>query len=234
MKNRLTVLVLISCVVMLSGCIESGSYSEPRHYIPYDDWHDPVYVNYGDDVNEDIKEVCWEFLQYMPTYMRGEVDCSDMAVYLWNKLQEKGVKTVLVVGSIDGEYTPFNECDHIWLQCRTPTGCITIEPTTPAIIYSNGYATFRTESEVDELMVTNSERFQNDFFEVYDEMYPGAPSNIRELAMEIWIQSPEVMERHREYHKYRFIEDSSKFDKYSYGFRYAKPSDLRADVGDRW
>ena len=253
MKNRLTVLVLISCVVMLSGCIESDSspgpevrYTivketptpvQPRHCIPYDERHDPVYVNYGDDVDDHIEEVCSEFVEYMPVYMRGEVDCSDMAVYLWNKLQERGVKTILVLGSTDGEYTPFGECDHVWLRCLTPDAGYTIEPTTPAIIYNNGITTFRTSEEVDELMVSYTQKSRSNFLKLYDEMYPGAPSDLRELACEIWLECPESVEKHDmaiEHYKCRFIEDSSKTDKYSYGFYYAKPSDLRADVGDRW
>ena len=142
---------------------------------------DPVYVNYNDDVDKDIKDACWEFSQYMPAYMEDEVDCDDMAVYLWNKLQEKGVKTILVVGMLDGEYTPFNKCNHVWLRCMTPDGGITIEPTIPAVIYSNGYYTFSSG-----------------------------------------------------YYKSHFNEDPNMDYKYHYGFYYAKPSDMRADLGDRW
>jgi hypothetical protein len=89
--------------------------------------------------------------------MQGETDCSDMAVYLWNMLQKKGVKTLLVIGTPDGEHTPFADCDHVWLACNTPDGLIGIEPTVPMVIYSNYVYTFRTSEEVDECI-------ENDLF----------------------------------------------------------------------
>ena len=157
----------------------STSNTGPLHAIISGGLDDPMYVNYNDDVDKDIKEVCLEFSQYMPTYMEGETDCDDMAVYLWNKLQEKGVKTLLVVGRVGDKNPPFNECDHAWLVCQSPSGSIAIEPTIPAMIYNNGYLIFRNS-------------------------------------------------------KSSFTEDPTMYDKYRYGVYYAKPSDMRADLGDRW
>lgn len=259
--NIMIVAVMLSViVVLLSGCIESDSSPEPEvryvyvketptpvqtpvptpqltpkpfHNIPYDKLDDPMYVNYNDDVDDHIEEVCSEFAEYMPVYMRSEVDCSDMAVYLWNKLQEAGVKTLLVAGTTDGEYTPFDECDHVWLQCRTPTGIITIEPTMPATIYRNTYITFRTEEEVEEILTESldvaykearsrtpmltDEEFDDHWEETMDDDY------MRELQTEM-----------EESYRYQSNVKPDDFSDYSYGFHYAKPSDLRADVGDRW
>lgn len=235
------VIYMLVIAVVLTGCIESDTHAEPEvryiyvketptptptptpepnlfHYIPHDELDDPVYENYDDNVNEHIKEVCSEFAEYMPAYMGGEVDCNDMAVYLWNKLQERGIKTVLVLGSTDGEYTSFGECNHVWLRCLTPNAGYTIEATTPAIIYSNGYRTFRTSDEI-EVLVAEDMR----------ERKASLPSGF-EYAMD----EETYEKRVRESYKSRFIEDTTKTDKYSYGFYYAKPSDLRADLGDRW
>ena len=195
----------------------STSNTGPLHAIQ-GEIDDPVYMNYNDDVEGDINDVCYEFLQYMPTYMEGETDCDDMAVYLWNKLQEKGVKTLLVVGSDDGKNTPFNECDHAWLQCRTPTGGITIEPTIPAVIFSNGYRTFSTPAEIDAFVANYlRENLSCSPREVVDAM-----------------NDEEKMKEVHETLKSTFIEDPTMSDKYRYGFVYTKPSDMRADIGDRW
>lgn len=257
-KTTATVIaVMLSItVIVLSGCIESGSSpepetryvyleatptpvqtpiptSQPRHCIPFDERDDPMYVNYNDDIQDDINEVCSEFAEYMPIYIRGEVDCSDMAVYLWNKLQESGVKTLLVAGTTDGEFTPFDECDHVWLSCRTPTGSITIEPTMPAVIYSNKYITFRTEEEVEELLTDSLDR-------AYKESRIKSPGFTDEGFDDHWeecMDTEDMRELKRsleENFRYQSNEKPDDFPDYSYGFHYAKPSDLRADVGDRW
>ena len=192
--------------------------TEPLHAIISGGLDDPVYMNYNDDVEGDIEEVCLEYAQYMPAYMEGETDCDDMAVYLWNKLQEKGVKTLLVVGRADGKKTPFGECDHAWLYCPTFTGGVTIEPTMPAMIYSNGYRIFSTPAEIDAL-VTNYLR----------ENLSYSPALIAEV-----MNDDEIMKEVYEALKSTFIEDPTMSEEYRYGFFYAKPSDVGVDIGDRW
>ena len=250
---RMKIIIVISLLigaVWLSGCVETDSHPEPvvkyvyvketpipkpkptpiptstststsstgpLHAIVNGEQDDPVYMNYNSNVEEDIKEVCSEFSQYMPTYMEDEVDCDDMAVFLWNKLQEKGVKTFIVVGRVDGEETPFSMCDHAWLVCQTPGGSMVIEPTLPAVIYSNGYLVFSSPAKIEEIL---NEGVQE--------------GNISREEYEYIMNNEDVKKEIFERYKSTFVEDPTIFDRYRYGFYYAKPSDMRADIGDRW
>jgi len=155
--------------------------------------------------------------------MQGETDCNDMAVYLWNLLQKSGVKTLLVIGTPDGEYTPFADCDHAWLACNTPDGYIHIEPTAPMVIYGNYVYTFRTSEEIDEDMAEVTKVLEESGRDsVYKLMSPEG----QEAALTTIRSDLRYIRRERP-------SDYSDFD-YRQGYYYAKPSDLRKDIGERW
>lgn len=199
----------------------------------------PIYINYNADVTEEaIADVCSEYKDSL-VYMQGETDCNDMAVYLWNMLQKRGVKTLLVIGTPDGEYTPFADCDHAWLVCKTPDGAICIEPTVPMVICSSCVYTFRTSEEVDEYMVKALEESKQDSIRDIREECPYLTEEEIETAHEKVLSSEEgraMLAALRSSARYIIRErpgDHSDFD-YRQGYYYAKPSDLRKDIGERW
>jgi len=207
----------------------------PEYNLQKSERDTPIYINYNVDVAEEaIMDVCSEYKDSL-VYIQGETDCNDMAIYLWNMLQKRGVKTLLVIGTPDGKYTPFADCDHAWLSCDTPDGYIYIEPTVPMVIYGNRVHTFRTQDEIDAYMENWEE-------ESYRENRDDRPHLSDEEFDTIWrsvTSSEEDQERRRKLRSgLRYIRserpgDYSDFD-YRQGYYYAKPSDLRKDIGDRW
>ena len=208
----------------------------PEYNLRGSELDSPTYINYNVDVTyvEAIMDVCSEYKDSL-VYIQGETDCNDMAVYLWNMLQKSGVKTLLVIGTPDGEYTPFADCDHAWLVCKAPDATICIEPTVPMVICSSCVYTFRTQDEIDAYM----ERFDE---ESYREIRDDYPYLSDEEFDEIWrssISSEEYREMRSKFRSgLRYIQserpgDYSDFD-YRQGYYYAKPSDLRKDIGERW
>jgi hypothetical protein len=211
----------------------------PEYNLQKSERDTPIYINYNVDVTvEAIREVCSEYKDSL-VYMQGETDCNDMAVYLWNMLQKKGVKTLLVIGTSDGEHTPFADCDHAWLACDTPDGYIYIEPTVPMVICSNCVYTFRTSEEVDEYMIKTLEESKQDLIRDIREEYPHLTEEEIETTYEILLSSEKGQARLvalRSSARYIIRErpgDYSDFD-YRQGYYYAKPSDMRKDIGERW
>jgi len=211
----------------------------PEYNLQKSERDTPIYINYNVDAAEEaIIDVCSEYKDSL-VYMQGETDCNDMAVYLWNMLQKRGVKTLLVIGTPDGEYTPFADCDHAWLACNTPDGNIHIEPTVPMVIYSNCVYTFRTSEEVDEYMVNILEESKQDLIRDIREEYSYLTEEEIETAHEKVLSSEEgqamlaALRSGAWYINHERPGDYSDFD-YRQGYYYAKPSDMRKDIGERW
>lgn len=55
-------------------------------------------------------------------YIPGKKDCNDMAVDLWQELNDKGIKSIIVVGNIGKSYETFVECNHAWLMVYSGEG----------------------------------------------------------------------------------------------------------------
>ncbi|MHC1623036.1 MAG: hypothetical protein ACXQTR_00400 [Candidatus Methanospirareceae archaeon] len=207
----------------------------PEYNLQKSERDTPIYINYNvDAAEESITDVCSEYKDSL-VYMQGETDCNDMAVYLWNMLQKRGVKTLLVLGTTDGEYTPFADCNHVWLACDTPDGYIHIEPTVPMAIYSNCVHTFRTQDEIDAYM----ESWEEESYRKSRDDYPYLSDEEFDTIWRSVISSEEDQELRRKLISgLRYIRserpgDYSDFD-YRQGYYYAKPSDLRKDLGERW
>lgn len=103
-------------------------------------------------------------------YIRGETDCNDMAIDIWNMLCARGVTSIIAIGNFNKEKATFLECRHAWLVvCYRSGPLFAIEPT----------------------------------------------------SGEAYLLLPETC-------------PEPKRRQYERGFFYAKPSDLRADLGERW
>lgn len=70
------------------------------------------------------------------TYMKGEFDCDDMAVDLWNILRTKGIKSVIAIGNLEKSGESLSEANHAWLYVFNADGKVFyLEPTTGKVIY---------------------------------------------------------------------------------------------------
>ncbi len=55
-------------------------------------------------------------------YVFGETDCNDMAVDAWQKLIDKEIISLIVVGNLEKSYETFRECNHAWLMVYSGKG----------------------------------------------------------------------------------------------------------------
>ena len=55
-------------------------------------------------------------------YVYGETDCNDMAVDVWQKLLDKEIISLIVVGNLEKSYESFLECNHAWLMVYSGKG----------------------------------------------------------------------------------------------------------------
>ncbi|MBM3119291.1 MAG: zinc ribbon domain-containing protein [Chloroflexi bacterium] len=147
--------------------------SAPSHNLyPTDIIKNPRYWNSDWDVVKLFKTIYYENKSYYANhqYIKGEFDCNDMAVGIWNTLYKKKIVSVIVAGNLELDNESFAECNHVWL-----------------LVFYRGAAggvIFIVET-------TNGETY--------------------------FINSPE-----------------SEFLKYLHGYYYLSPSDLRADIKERW
>lgn len=49
-------------------------------------------------------------------YIKGQTDCNDMAIDIWNMLQAAGIVSIIVVGNLDLDDYTFAQCNHVWLR----------------------------------------------------------------------------------------------------------------------
>ena len=229
---------VVGFALLFSGddvTVTETTHIRPEYNLQKSERDTPTYINYNVDAAEEaIMDVCSEYKDSL-VYMRGETDCNDMAIYLWNMLQKEGVKTLLVAGTPDGEHTPFADCDHAWLACDTPDGYIYIEPTIPMVIYSNYGYTFRTQDEIDAYI----ESLEEESYRKSRDDYPYFSDEEFDTIWRLATNSEEDEEwrskiRSDAWHiKHERPGDYSDFD-YRQGYYYAKPSDMRKDIGERW
>ncbi|MFA5064946.1 MAG: zinc ribbon domain-containing protein [Dehalococcoidia bacterium] len=111
------------------------------------------------------------------TYIKGETDCNDMAIDIWNMLQTQGIVSIIVAGNVDdpAPLTSLNQCNHAFL-----------------LIFNLGEGESTPRAFF--LEPTNGQCYFSEDFE-------------RNPQLKLYL--------------YR-------------GFYYTKPSDLKADLQDRW
>lgn len=75
------------------------------------------------------------------TYIKGETDCNDMAIDIWNILQTEGIVSIIVIGTLDKDGKTIADCNHAWLMINMlykgdskPSGFV-LEPTNGEIYF---------------------------------------------------------------------------------------------------
>jgi hypothetical protein len=49
------------------------------------------------------------------TYIKGQTDCNDMTVDIWNMLKTAGIASIIVAGNLEFDNYTFAQCNHSWL-----------------------------------------------------------------------------------------------------------------------
>jgi len=92
-----------------------------RHDVPLKEIvNNPAYWNMAwQEKHAEMQGVCRRInQQYLTThtYIKGETDCNDMAIDIWNMLQTEGITSILVAGNIDIPNPTFAQCNHTFLE----------------------------------------------------------------------------------------------------------------------
>lgn len=145
----------------------------PTHNLENSELHNPTYWNTtwtgsAYELQKKVKLINAQYFQ-THTYIKGETDCNDMAVDIWNMLLTEGIRSIIVIGNLDKNAESFAECNHAWI-----------------IIPNKGGSYFALEP-------TNGKCYSK-----------------------------------------RHIRDNPRLKQYWEGFFYKLPSDLRADIKERW
>ena len=126
--------LLLYILMPLAGCtsIEDETNSplltgSENQYIPLADLGDAspywntVWLGHSSELYREILALTTGYFQ-THEYVFKESDCNDMAVDVWQKLIDKDIISLIVVGNLEKSYETFLECNHAWLMVYSSEG----------------------------------------------------------------------------------------------------------------
>lgn len=109
------------------------------------------------DLQKTAQEVNAAYYQWH-YYIKGQTDCNDMAVDIWDMLRKRGILSLIAYGNIEMNDEPWSQCNHVWIVILNSSGkAFALEPT-------NGQLYFKGDA--------NSKQYMENF------LY-GLPSDLR-------------------------------------------------------
>jgi hypothetical protein len=137
MTVRITVSVILLLSLLLAGCSGAGTslhHQVQTSYILAADLGDAEeYWNVG--WQGQSAELYGRVRAYVDDYSRthdyvfGESDCNDMALEIWNDLNNQGILSLIVVGNLEMSRESFEECNHAWLMVYSGEGAaVALDP----------------------------------------------------------------------------------------------------------
>jgi hypothetical protein len=118
---------LASCTSTEDETNSSVLTGSENHYIPSADLGDAfrywntTWLGYSSELYDEIIALTTSYFQ-THKYVFGESDCNDMAVDVWQKLVDKEIISLIVVGNLEKSYETFLECNHAWLLVYSSEG----------------------------------------------------------------------------------------------------------------
>ena len=126
--------LLLVLIISIAGCTstEVGTDSPAltgfeNHYILLADLRDAspywntAWFGHSSELYDEMITLTASYFQ-THKYVFGESDCNDMAVDVWQKLIDKEIKSLIVVGNLEKSYETFLECNHAWLMVYSSKG----------------------------------------------------------------------------------------------------------------
>lgn len=145
--NMIIILLLLIVSHTLTGCIHTddttiaGTLNDYEiHYIPLANIGD-AYQYWNTDWSRRSLELYDEIITLTRTYLKtqkyifGENDCNDMAVDLWERLNDNGIISLIAVGNLMKSDETFLECNHAWLVVYNAEGSAMIIDAASAKLY---------------------------------------------------------------------------------------------------
>lgn len=97
------------------------------------------------DLQKTAKDVNAAYYQWH-YYIKGQTDCNDMAVDIWDMLKKKGVISLIAFGNIEMDNEPWSQCNHVWIVILNSSGkAFALEPT-------NGQLYFKGDANAKQYM----------------------------------------------------------------------------------
>ena len=118
---------LASCTGMEDETDSPVLTGSENHYIPLADlgnasrYWNTTWLGYSSELYDEILALTTNYFQ-THKYVFGESDCNDMAVDVWQKLIDKEIISLIVVGNLEKSYETFLECNHAWLMVYSGEG----------------------------------------------------------------------------------------------------------------
>lgn len=118
---------LVSCTTTKDETDSPVLTGSENHYIPLADLGDAS-PYWNTSWLERSSELYYEIIRLTTSYFQtnkyvfGKSDCNDMAVDVWQKLIDKEIKSLIVVGNLEKSYETFLECNHAWLMVYSSKG----------------------------------------------------------------------------------------------------------------
>ena len=118
---------LASCTGMEDETDSPVLTGSENHYIPLADlgnasrYWNTTWLGYSSELYDEILALTTNYFQ-THKYVFGESDCNDMAVDVWQKLIDKEIISLIVVGNLEKSYETFLECNHAWLMVYSSEG----------------------------------------------------------------------------------------------------------------
>lgn len=149
-----TIFILISIIVLLSGCIDSKNEVEVIQNTAFSNTdEEPTPTEKAITEFEINLEICEQIAkEYYDThiYLYNNVyDCDDMACDVWNELKLVGIESTIIAGNLDEDiYNTKDETllsqieliNHVWILAEIEPGVLfPIECTTGKCIYPTEY-----------------------------------------------------------------------------------------------
>ena len=141
--RSLVPLVLILPMLAAAGCSSTESIvpdsatgaGKVTRSIPMEDLGDAV-AYWNTDWKGQARQLYQEIQainrQYFQThrYVPWQTDCNDMAVDVWDRLNSRGIVSLIVVGNLELSHEAFADCNHAWLMVYSGEGSsAAVEPT---------------------------------------------------------------------------------------------------------
>jgi len=120
-------LFLASCADIENKASSATIASSETHYIPLADLGDAslywntVWLGRSSELYDEIITLTTSYFK-IHKYVYRESDCNDMAIDIWQKLVDRNIKSLIVVGNLEKSYETFLECNHAWLMVYSSEG----------------------------------------------------------------------------------------------------------------
>ena len=132
--------LIIACMFVINGQPLASSKKNETHYIAMAEvdklsyYWNKEWLGHSTDLYNEVASITTAYSQ-THDYVLGVHDCNDMAIELWQWLEEKGIVSLITIGNLEKSNESFLECDHAWLMVYSGEGSAAAVDVVTASVY---------------------------------------------------------------------------------------------------